>query len=321
MPRVPRRLFLFLLLAASAAAQQYDLLLKGGHVIDPKNKLSARRDVAIAAGRIAAVAPNIPASQAYKVVDVSPLYVTPGLVDIHTHVDSGSGLRGSLPVEQNVYPDSHAPRSGVTTVVDAGSSGWRNFPQFKEKIIDYSKTRVLAMLNIVGGGQGGGETEQNPADMDPQATAAAAKRFRDVVVGVKTAHYRGPEWVAVERAVEAGTLAGIPVMVDFGAFHPARPFQDLVLKKLRPGDIYTHTYLNSVPMLDDQGRVQRLLDGARFDDLDILRPASAPSDGFRNDRCFEPELGSFSQTRLHLAGHAKFTSEAHLANQDGVGTD
>ncbi|MBI3695771.1 MAG: amidohydrolase/deacetylase family metallohydrolase, partial [Acidobacteria bacterium] len=263
MPPVPLPLLLLLLFAAPAAAQEYDLLLKGGHVIDPKNKLSARRDVAIAAGGIAAVAPNVPASKARKVVDVTGFYVTPGLVDIHTHVDAGSGLRGSLPVEQNVYPDSHAPRSGVTTVVDAGSSGWRLFPQFKEKIIDHSKTRVLAMLNIVGAGQGGGMLEQDSRDMNPQATAEVARRYRDLVVGIKTAHYRGPEWVAVERAVEAGTLADIPVMVDFGYFHPARPFQELVLQKLRPGDIYTHTYLNSVPMLDDEGRVQPYLFEAR----------------------------------------------------------
>ena len=203
-----------LLMAGPAFAEtRYDLLLKGGHVIDPKNKLNAVRDVAIAQGKIAEVSSGIPSSKAHKVVDVSGFYVAPGLVDIHVHVYAGSGLHGSLPVEQNVYPDSHTFRSGVTTVVDAGTSGWRTFPDFKEKIIDRVRTRVLAMLNIVGRGQAGEALEQDVADMDSEATAEMARKHKGFVVGIKTAHYNGPEWVAVERAVQAGTLADIPVMV------------------------------------------------------------------------------------------------------------
>jgi dihydroorotase len=110
----------------------------------------------------------------------------------------------------------------------------------------------------------GGETvEQNVSDMDAAATANQAKKYKDVVVGVKSAHFRGPEWVCVERAVEAGTMANIPVMVDFGTFRPERPYQDLVLKKLRPGDISTHMYLGAVPMLDDGGKVNSYLFEAR----------------------------------------------------------
>ncbi len=257
--------YTFLLLCAFGAAAQpsYDLLLRGGHVIDPRNHIDAVRDVAIRSGKIAAVAPNIPPAQAHKVVDVSGLYVTPGLVDIHTHVLTMSGLRGSLKEDQNVWADSHTFRSGVTTVVDAGTSGWRNFEAQKARILDHSRTRILAMLNIVGGGQGGGAIEQNTADMDPQATAAMIRRYPGILVGIKTAHYRGPEWTPVERAVEAGTLAHVPVMVDFGDFRPERPYQDLVLKKLRPGDISTHTYLARAPLLDDQGRVLPYLFAAR----------------------------------------------------------
>jgi dihydroorotase len=256
--------FAIALWATLASGQpRYDLLLKGGHVIDPKNHISAVRDVAIAGGKIAAVAENIPASSAIKTVDVPGLYVTPGLVDIHTHVMTMSGLRGSLPEDQNVWADSHTLRSGVTTVVDAGSSGWRNFPEQKARILDHSRTRILAMLNIVGHGQAGGAMEQDTGDMDPEATAQMAQRYRGVVVGVKTAHYQGPEWTAVECAVEAGRLASIPVMVDFGTFRPERPFEELVLKKLRPGDISTHTYLGRVPMLDDRGRVRPFLFEAR----------------------------------------------------------
>ena len=238
------------------------MLLKGGHVIDGKNHINAVRDVAVADGRIAAVSPDIPAAKAAKVVDVSGLYVTPGLVDMHAHVYAGTGQRGAYCGDNSVYPDGFTFRTGVTTVVDAGSSGWRNFPDFKDRVIDRSHTRVLAFLNIVGAGMAG-KVEQDVEQMDPKAAAEQAMRYRDIIVGIKTAHYAGPEWTAVERAVEAGTLANIPVMVDFGTFRPERPFQDLVLKKLRPGDIYTHMYLSWVPMLDDSGRVLPYLFEAR----------------------------------------------------------
>src|SRR5579864_971142 len=212
--------FLLFAFAATAFAQApYDLLLKGGHVIDAKNHLSAVRDVAIQNGRIAEVAGDIDSSKAVKVVNVSGLYVTPGLVDIHVHVYAGTGMRGAYSGDNSVYPDGFTFRSGVTTVVDAGSSGWRNFPDFKDRVIDRSRTRVLALLNIVGRGMGGeAKIEQDTNDMDPKATADQAKKYPGVVVGVKSAHFAGPEWTSVERAVEAGTLAKIPVMVDFGEF-------------------------------------------------------------------------------------------------------
>jgi dihydroorotase len=245
------------------AQPRYDLLLKGGHVIDPKNQISAIRDVAIAGGKIAAVAENIPASEARRIVDVSTLYVVPGLVDIHEHVFSGSMNREYLG-EDCVRADSFSFRSGVTTVVDAGCTGWRNFGEFRDEVINREKTRVFAMLNIVGHGMGGRpDVEQNTQDMDPARTAEVARRNSDVVVGIKVAHYAGPEWIAVDRGVEAGRLAHIPVMVDFATFRPERPFQDLVLKHLRPGDIYTHQYLRVVPMLDGNGHVLPYLFEAR----------------------------------------------------------
>jgi dihydroorotase len=251
-----------ILFISFAFAQDYDLLLKGGHVVDGKNKISGVRDVAIKDGRIAEVAPSIDPSKAHKTVNVAGLYVSPGLVDIHVHVYAGTGRRGVYDGDNSVYPDGFTFRSGVTTVVDAGSSGWRSFPDFKDRVIDRSRTRVLALLNIVGAGMDG-PPEQNLKDMEPQPTADMAMKYRDTVVGVKTAHYAGPEWTPVENAVKAGTIANIPVMVDFGNFRPERPFQDLVLKKLRPGDIYTHTYLGAVPMIDDEGRVMPYLFEAR----------------------------------------------------------
>ena len=245
------------------AQKTYDLLLTGGRVIDPANHIDAVMDVAVANHRIAAVAAHIDPTLATKTVDVSGLYVTPGLVDIHVHVYASTGEAGSYAGDNAVFPDGFTFRAGVTTVADAGCSGWKNFEDFKAHIIDRSKTRVLAFLNIVGAGMRGPAYEQNVAEMDSQAAATMAKKYPGLIVGIKTAHYAGPEWVAVDRAIEAGTLANIPVMVDFGTFRPERPYQQLVLSKMRPGDISTHMYLDWVPMLDAQQNVLPYLFEAR----------------------------------------------------------
>src|SRR5688500_7334409 len=188
-----------LALSAIAGAQDFDLLLKGGHVIDGKNRLSAIRDVGIKDGKVAAVAQTIDPSRALKTVDVSGLYVTPGLIDIHVHVYAGTGERGSYAGDNSVYPDGFTYRTGVTTVVDAGSSGWRNFEDFKDRIIDRSRTRVLAFLNIVGHGMRGGRYEQALDDMDANPTAEMALKYKNIIVGVKTAHFNGPEWKPVDQ--------------------------------------------------------------------------------------------------------------------------
>jgi len=234
---------------------QYDLLLQGGHVIDPKNNISGVRDVAILNGRIAAVAEHLDASTALKTVDVSGLYVTPGLVDIHVHVYASTGERNSYAGDNSVFPDGFTFRVGVTTVADAGCAGWRNFEDFKEHIIGRSHTRVLAFLNIVGAGMRGPKFENNLADMEVTPTADMCLRYRDLIVGIKTAHYAGPEWTPVERAVEVGSKVGIPVMVDFGANRPERPTSILWTEKLRPGDIYTHCFSGIRNELDDSGRL------------------------------------------------------------------
>jgi len=248
----------------ATAAPRYDLLLRGGHVVDARNKISAVRDVAISEGKIAAVARKLNPADALKTVDVSGLYVTPGLVDIHTHTYTGTGERGSYAGDNSVYPDGFTFRVGVTTVADAGCAGWRNFEDFKQRVIDRSKTRILAFLNIVGNGMRGSKFEQDLADMDAKPTADMASRFPGLIIGIKTAHYGGPEWAPVERAVEAGTLANVPVMVDFGTSHPERPVADLVTKKLRPGDIYTHVYSGLRGELDPSGHVNPgLLEGRK----------------------------------------------------------
>jgi dihydroorotase len=253
---------LFLSLSSLLAQGQYDLLLKGGHVIDPKNNIDAVRDVAIQGGKIAAVESNIAANRARKVVDVKGLYVTPGLIDIHVHVFAGGMGESYASGKLSVFPDAHTLPAGVTTVVDAGTSGWRNFPEFKARTIDRARTRVLVFLNIVGAGMGG-SVEQNMQDMDPKAAAAMSKQHPQIIVGYKTAHFGGPEWIAVDNGVAAGKMTNQPLMVDFGTFRPDRPFEELVTKRLRPGDMYTHMYLAAVPMLDGNNKVRPYLFEAR----------------------------------------------------------
>lgn len=238
------------------AQPAYDVLLRGGHVLDPKNNINRLADVAIAGGKVAAVGPNLDAKLAKKVIDVKGLYVSPGFIDLHVHVFFGDGPSYS-DGKLSVLPDDHSFRNGVTTMVDAGTAGWRNFDIFKTRIIDRSKTRVLSWVNIVGAGMGGA-VEQNTEDMGPAAVTAIAKKHPGVIVGVKTAHYAGHDWLAVDNAVKAASDAGIPVMVDFGVFHLERPHEDLVLKHLRPGDMYTHLYLPWVPMFSEQNGKPKL---------------------------------------------------------------
>src|SRR5215469_1610622 len=249
--------------AAALAQTQCDLLLQGGHVIDAKNNLDAVRDVAIRDGRIAAVAAHIDPAQAFKVVKVNGLYVTPGLIDIHVHVYAGTGERASYAGDNSLYPDGYTFRSGVTTVADAGCAGWRNFEDFKQRVIDRAKTRVLAFINIVGNGMRGAKYENDLNDMEAAPTAEMAMKYKDLIIGVKTAHFAGPEWTPVEQAVKAGTIANIPVMVDFGANRKERPMSELVTKKLRPGDIYTHCYSGLRNELDDTGHVNPAMFEAR----------------------------------------------------------
>jgi dihydroorotase len=262
--RVAVPLILLLLIPSIASAQpHYALLLKGGHVIDPRNRIDAVMDVAIADGKIAAVRAAIDPTDARTVVDVSGLYVTPGLIDAHVHVYATTGMKDAWAGDNSVLPDGFSFRSGVTTMVDVGSSGWRNFEDFRNRVIDRARTRVFAMLNIVGLGMMTDVPEQNVHDMDAKATGAMALKHRDVVVGIKSAHYQGPEWISVDRAVEAGTMAKIPVMVDFGYFRPERPYYELVTERLRPGDISTHMFRGPVPYVDENGKLLEYLRQAR----------------------------------------------------------
>jgi dihydroorotase len=262
-------------LPAQAQGAHYDLLLKGGHVIDPANDVDKIADVGISAGKIAAVAESIPANAAGKVVDVSGLYVTPGLIDIHFHVGhAGIPLNWLSPEARSRtapegLPAELALTAGVTTVVDAGSAGADTFLQEKEEAIDHAEVRVLAFLNIVADGMGGG-LEQTVEQMDPQLCAQTIRKFPDVIVGVKTAHYWTDKpwdavhtpWVAVDRAEECGRLANVPVMFDFWP-RSERTYADLILKKMRPGDIHTHVFAQQFPILLADGKLNPILVEAR----------------------------------------------------------
>jgi dihydroorotase len=243
MEKIALQLFLFLFCTGLLSAQTYSIVIKGGHVIDPKNNINAVMDIAIADGKILHVAQNIDTRNAIQVVNAKGLYVTPGLIDIHTHNFVGTNLdQAYMNGPAGVIPDGFTFRSGVTTVVDAGSSGWKTFPEFKRNIIDRSQTRVLAFLNIVGQGMRGGVYEQDLADMDAKLTAGVAGIYRNDIVGIKLAHFEGYDWTATDRAAEAGRKANIPVMIDFGGSVPPLSIEELFFKHLRPGDIFTHCF-------------------------------------------------------------------------------
>jgi len=242
--------------ANTARAQDLDLLINDGTVIDPKNDVNAVMDVGIAGDTIAVVAESVSPDRAEQVVDASGHYVTPGLIDIHGHVFYGTEENAYLSNSYgSLQPDAHTFRAGTTTIVDPGGAGWRNIDTFINQAVEHSRTRVLAFLNIVGAGMKG-MPEQNLRDMNPRMTAMAAEQYSDVVVGVKLAHYRGRDWTPTERAVEAGDRADIPVMVDFGGASPPLSIEELFFNYLRPGDIFTHAYA----LLDQQGRRQSIVD-------------------------------------------------------------
>lgn len=243
----------------------YDILLKHGHVIDPLNQIDRKMDVAITAQKVAAVEADINPALAKQTMDVTGFYVTPGILDIHVHV-----YHTREPEGLSVMADSHSFRSGVTTMVDTGTAGAKHFLHFKRTVIDQVKTRVFAYVNIVDLGMIG-DFEQDIRTMDPELCAATVMMYPDICVGVKTAHYwtrlpwdaEHPPWAAVDQAVAAGNICQKPVMVDFWPRPPERSYQQLILEKMRPGDIHTHVYAQQFPILDEQGKPNRFLFEAR----------------------------------------------------------
>lgn len=253
----------FLFFTTITHAQPYDLLIRNGRVIDPKNNIDTKMDLAVKEGKIAKIAKSIPATQAAKVIDAAGLVVVPGLIDIHTHVFVGSKPETFADGFLSVSPDDFTLKAGVTTVVDAGTSGWRNFPTFKEHVIDKSKTRVLAFLNIAGNGMSGSPTEQDMTDMDAFMTSLVAKKNPDIIVGVKIGHYEGNDWAPFDKALDAATKSGTKLFVE--CHLPQFSLEDQ-LKKMRAGDIITHSFEKieeRMPVVDEQGKLRPFVKEAK----------------------------------------------------------
>ena len=249
-------LFAFLIVPRLIQAQEIDLLLKGGRVLDPKNSLDSKMDVAVKDGKIYRIAAEIPSSSAKKVLDVSGLLVSPGLINIHTHVYAGS-KPGFADGQSSQLPDAFAPRSGITTVVDAGTTGWRTFPDFKSKVVDPSLTRVLAFINIFETGfSAGSAIEPDLNTLDVQMTVDAIKKYPEFIVGTRIGHYKGKSWIPFDKASEAAKIADKPLFVE--CHMPEYSLEDQ-LKRMRSGDIITHSFENvseRMPIVDEQGKLR-----------------------------------------------------------------
>jgi len=230
---------------SNAQLRKYDLLLKGGRLIDPAFDIDGQFDVATSGGHIALVDKDISPDMARTVADISGLVITPGLVDLHAHFYGYSAA---------ILPDAHCLPEGTTTAVDAGGAGHLTFDDFNEQIIAPAITNVFALLNIAGEGMVG-EPEQDLDGMDSELTALKIAQRPDLIVGVKVAHYMGPGWEPLDRGIQAAEENGVFVMVDQSPIH-TRPMNDMILEHLRPGDMVTHCYALSKPMTDIHDKVK-----------------------------------------------------------------
>lgn len=246
-------LFYFILVAAQA--QEADLLIKNGHVFDPKNNRDTILDISIRDGKILEVALNIDEEDAKKVVDATDLYVLPGLIDIHTHVFVGTKANKFADGNNSLSPDDFSFKAGITTVVDAGTSGWRNFPLFKSQVIDQSKTRILAFLNIAASGMTGDSLQSDINEMDVAKTTETIQQYSDIIVGVKIGHFEGETWSPFDKALEVGSKTDKPLFVEC---HLPKYTLKEQLNRMRPGDIITHSFENiseRAPVVNKEGQV------------------------------------------------------------------
>ncbi len=223
-----------------------DLLLTGGTVLNPGSGLRQESDVAIMDGRVAAIQPKLPRENAKKILDVRGCYVTPGLIDFHVHSYWGVNPYG-------FNADSLCLASGVTTAIDAGSSGPVNFLGFKKLVNEPSKTRMLAFVAVAQHGvlNDPGELE-NVRFADPDAAAVSVKESPEVGVGIKVRLHKkgvgdnGRE--ALRLAIQAGDGSRSPVMVHVGDTGIS---MEEIVDTLRAGDIVTHCYTPQKPSIVD----------------------------------------------------------------------
>jgi len=220
----------------------YDLILTGGRVIDPSQAIDARLDVAFANGKVAAIGPNLAGERHTQRKDVSGLIVTPGLIDLHTHVYWGGTSLG-------IDAEEFCRTSGVTTSVDTGSAGPGNFAGFRAHVIERSQVRILAYLHISHAGIYGFSTDVHVGEsedlrlMDPQGAVRVAAANREHIVGIKVRvgrHASGDQGVApLEFALQTAEESGLPLMAHID--EPPPSYED-VIARLRPGDVLTHAF-------------------------------------------------------------------------------
>ncbi len=230
---------------------KFDLLIRGGQVIDPASGRNSMMDVAIKRDRIAAVDHAIPAESAFHVIDASGQIVTPGLVDLHTHVYWGATYWG-------IHADPVASRTGVTTWLDVGSAGAFTLPGFREFVVKPANARIYALLNISYIGLVGPTYELSNIDYcDTALFAKLLHNNRDIVLGVKARidknTTRGTGIEPLKRARQAADECELPLMVHIGQGPPE--IAD-VLSHMKPGDILTHCFTgHSMRIIDDSGKM------------------------------------------------------------------
>ena len=235
---------------------RYDLLIKGGTLVDPAEGLSDVRDVAFAGGLVAAVGEDLDTGDAREVIDAAGCVVAPGLIDIHVHVFAGVSHFG-------IEPDPTCLARGATTVVDAGSAGADIFPGFRKYVIDVSETRILAQMNISSQGMLTAEIGEFeiPEYADVDKACRMIEQHRDIVLGVKVRLTRNSivsersGMLPLHRAREAADAAGLPIMV-----HPQDAWCDSIddiLDVMKGGDILTHCF-HDFPcgILNGEGRIR-----------------------------------------------------------------
>ncbi len=268
--------------------KNWNLLLKNGHIIDPSQNLDMVCDIAVKDGKISEIGTDLSSSSAEKVIDIQGLFLVPGLIDMHCHIyPTFFETSDCLPC---IHADAHFFQNGVTTAVDAGTCGPRDFYTFKEHFIDRSKTRILAFINIASGGMVTLSSEQIPSEFHSKAAAGIAEAFPNIIAGIKTAHYwvnkpfdsLHTPWCSVDKTIEAAALCQKPAMFDFQPTLPDRRYQDLLLKKMRPNDIHTHIYAQQFPVLDKAGNVSSFLFEARKNGIIFDLGHGAGSFWFRN---------------------------------------
>ncbi len=243
--------------------KKYEFILKNGRVIDPLNEIDAAMDIAVAGGKIEKVDKDINPADAEKVYDMTGLIVTPGLVDAHVHCYYTTNMPQAWCGDYSLQPDYFNFPAGVTTMVDVGSSGSFNFDHFRATVIERAKTRIFALLNIADYGMSSLYVEQFPKKNDFDSFIHCAEKNSDIIKGIKIAHYWGPNWDDLDYAKRCQKVINKPIMVDFGVFKKERPYDELVMERLDKGDISTHCFRSSVPVLDENGKVYDYLYRAR----------------------------------------------------------